>query len=94
MKKINKKSNFGKIIKRGVALGAVAGAAYMLLGPDGKKNQIKLKAFANKVKDEVLKDTKTIVRNAKVVKKEFTKDAEKVKRNIKKIISKKIKDLD
>ena len=53
-----KKSIAGKVLKTGLALGAVAGAAYMLFGPNGKKHQKKLLDWAKKIQVEVEKDTK------------------------------------
>lgn len=53
-----KKSSAGKVVKTGLALSAVAGAAYMLWGPDGKKHQKKLHEWAMKVEKEVKKDVK------------------------------------
>lgn len=55
-----KKSNVGKVVKTGLALSAVAGAAYMLWGPDGKKHQKKLQDWAMKVQKEVKKDVKVV----------------------------------
>ena len=80
MKKKNNKT--GKIIKGVAVAGALAGAAYMLLGPDGKKNQAKLKKFAGKVKTEVKKNVKVAVKGAKVFKKEVMKDAKEVKKMV------------
>lgn len=80
MKK-NKKSSLGKSLKKGVVLGAVAAGAYALLGPDGKKNQAKLKKVVKKVKGEVLK-------GAKIAKKEFFEEAEEMKKEIKKAVKK------
>lgn len=84
MKKTNKKSSVGKKLAIGAGLAGVATAAYMLLGPDGKKNQAKLKKFAGKVKTEVKKNVKVAVKEAKVIKKEVMKDAKVVKKMVEK----------
>jgi hypothetical protein len=63
-----KNNGVGKIVKTGVAISAVAGAAYMLFGPDGKKHQKKLHDWAMKVQKEVKKDVKVV---KKVVAKEM-----------------------
>ena len=86
MKTKNKTSKAGKIVKGVAVAGALAGAAYMLLGPDGKKNQAKLKKFAGKVKTEVKKDIKVAVKGAKAMKKEVVKDSKKAKKIIIKTI--------
>lgn len=86
---MKKKTKTGSKIKKVAVLGAVAGAAYMLLGPDGKKNQAKLKKFAGKVKTEVKKNVKVAVKGAKVLKKEVMKDA----KEIKKMVAKNLKEV-
>ncbi len=75
-----KKSVAGKVLKAGLVIGAAAGAAYMLLGPNGKKNQEKLKKFAGKVKKEVLKDAKILSKDAKIAKKVIAKEVKKFKK--------------
>lgn len=79
---MKKKTSVGKSIKKGAVLAGVATAAYMLMGPDGKKNQVKLKAFAGKIKSEVKKNVKVAVKGAKVLKKEVMKDAKEVKKMV------------
>lgn len=86
---MKKKNNAGSNLKKVAVLGALGTAAYMLLGPDGKKNQAKLKAFAGKLKSEVKKNVKVVVKGAKVLKKEVMKDAKEVK----KIVGKSMKEL-
>ena len=51
---MKKKNGVKKVIKKGLVIGALATAGYMLLGPDGKKNQKKLKAFAEEAKKEFM----------------------------------------
>ena len=96
IKKI-KKGGAGKIIKGSMVAGALATGAYMLLGPDGKKNQKKLKDFAGKVKKEVMKDakmvmkdTKKIIKEAKVASKDIKKDVKTAGKKIKKTIAKSV----
>ncbi len=79
---MKKKTSVGKSIKKGAVLAGVATAAYMLMGPDGKKNQAKLKKFAIQVKSEVKKNVKVAVKGAKVLKKEVIKDAKEVKKMV------------
>ena len=55
-----KKGGMGGAVKTGLAISAVAGAAYMLWGPDGKKHQKKLHEWASKVEKEVKKDVKIV----------------------------------
>lgn len=52
-KKSSKKSNVGKAVAVGAGLAALSGAAYAFFGPDGKKNQKKLKRWAEDMRDEV-----------------------------------------
>lgn len=54
-KKITKKSssNVGKAIGVGVGIAALGAAAYLLMGPDGKKNRKAVKAWTVKMKAEV-----------------------------------------
>lgn len=49
----NKKGNMGKAVAIGAGVAAAGAAAYMLLGPNGKKNRAKVKAFVKKVKTKV-----------------------------------------
>lgn len=50
------KNKINKAVKTGLALSAVAGAAYLLFGPDGQKHQKKLREWAEKIQKEVNKD--------------------------------------
>lgn len=73
--------------KRAVAIGAAAvaagTAAYMLLGPNGKKNRAKVKAFAKKVKKNVA-DNKNIRAAVKAVAKVAKSATTKAKAGVKK----------
>lgn len=53
-KKVEKKSNVGKVIAAGVGVAAVSAAAYLLFGPEGKKNRKKIKGWAIKMKGEII----------------------------------------
>ncbi len=46
-------SNVGKAIGVGVGIAALSAAAYLLMGPDGKKNRKAVKAWTVKMKAEV-----------------------------------------
>lgn len=62
MKK-NKKSGMSgsKKVAIGAGVAAAVGAgAYYLMGPNGKKNQQKVKVLADKIKKEVVSDSKKI----------------------------------
>ncbi|MDQ3244756.1 MAG: hypothetical protein M3P22_00175 [bacterium] len=90
MKK-NKKSSVGNKMMKGAIIAGVASAAYMLMGPDGKKNQAKLKSAAMKVKNEVVKDAmlvkKMVTKDAKIAKKVVVKNAKVAKKEIKEVVS-------
>ena len=53
-KQVEKKSNVGKVIATGVGVAALSAAAYLLLGPEGKKNRKKIKGWAVKMKGEMI----------------------------------------
>lgn len=53
-KKTNKGSNLGKIIATGAGVAALSVAAYVLFGPEGKKNRKKIKGWAVKMKGEII----------------------------------------
>lgn len=58
MKKITKttkKISTGKKVAIGAGVAALAVGAYFLFGPDGKKNQKKLKGWMGDMKDEIIK---------------------------------------
>jgi hypothetical protein len=74
--KTNKKMSKGKILAVGAGLAAVGAGAYYLAGPNGKKNQEKIKALAGKLK----KDGVRVVAKAK---KDGSKVLVKAKKEIK-----------
>lgn len=54
-KKENKKSiSAGKVIGVGASVAALGAAAYVLFGPDGKKNRKAVKSWAVKMKGDVI----------------------------------------
>lgn len=55
-----KKSNTGKKVAIGLGVAAIGAGAYYLLGPDGKKNQKKIAAFASKIKKEAEQKIKEV----------------------------------
>lgn len=67
-----KKTKNKKIKKLGVGMAAVGTAAYMFLGPEGKKNRGAVKKIIQKVKKEVSKN-KEIMKIVKAVKKKVKK---------------------
>jgi len=56
MKKIQKKSGMStaKIVAIGVVVAATTAGAYLLFGPDGKKNRKTVKGWAIKMKGEII----------------------------------------
>ena len=52
-KKVAKKSNTGKVALVAVGVAALSAAAYLLMGPDAKKNRKNLKAWMVKMKADV-----------------------------------------
>lgn len=53
-KKKSKKGSLGKKVAVGAGVAALSGAAYLLFGPDGKKNQKKVKRWAEDMREEVV----------------------------------------
>jgi hypothetical protein len=53
-KKIKNESSVGGKIAMGASVAALAVGAYMLFGPDAKKNQKKVKGWAIKMKGEII----------------------------------------
>jgi hypothetical protein len=58
VKKIKKGSGVKTAVGVGVGVAALGAAAYLLLGPKGKKNQKAVKAWAKKMKGELVKEFK------------------------------------
>lgn len=55
MKKQNKKkSNVGKMIVVGAGVAALSAAAYLLYGPDGKKNKKIIRSWVLKMKGDII----------------------------------------
>lgn len=53
-KKIKKGGGAGKALAVGAGVAAVSAAAYLLFGPEGKKNRKKIKGWAVKMKGEMI----------------------------------------
>lgn len=53
-KQASKKSNVGKAVAVGAGVAALSAAAYMLFGPEGKKNRKKITGWATKMKGEMI----------------------------------------
>ena len=54
MAKTTSKSNIGKAVAVGVGIAALSASAYLLFGPDGKKNRKAVKGWTVKMKGEVM----------------------------------------
>ena len=89
---MKKKTTSGNGLKKAAVIGAIGTAAYMLMGPDGKKNQAKLKTFAGKVKKEVMEEVseakKKVKKGVKVAERVIIKEAKEAKKEIKKVVKK------
>ena len=59
-KKITKKPSVGKVVAVGAGVAALSVAAYMLFGPNGKKNQKALKGWAIKMKGEIIEKLEAV----------------------------------
>lgn len=61
-KKVTKtnKSSVGKVVAIGAGVAALSVAAYMLFGPNGKKNQKALKGWAIKMKGEIIEKMEAV----------------------------------
>lgn len=82
MKSVKKKGGKGKALAVGAGLVAAGAAAYMLLGPNGKKNRAKVKTFVSKVKTKVsqskqFKKASSAVKKVKSVAKKAVKKLKK-----------------
>lgn len=92
---MNKKRTTGKKIAIGAGIVAASTAAYMLLGPDGKKNRAKVKSFTKDMGTKIArnKDVQSITKEVKqmlgvskkVVKKAVKKVGVKVSQAKKKV---------
>ncbi len=59
-KKTTSKPNVGKAVAIGAGVAALSVAAYMLFGPNGKKNQKALKGWAIKMKGEIIEKLEAV----------------------------------
>ncbi len=80
---MKKKNNIGKKIAIGAGVVAVGTAAYMLLGPDGKKNRKKIQDFTKGVSKKVAKN-----KDVKKITQEFKKMVNSAKSVTKKVAKK------
>ncbi len=81
-----KKGSLGKKIAVGAGVAAAGAAAYMLLGPDGKKNRAKVSAFAKKVKSKAM-NNKEIMAMASAAAAGLKMAKSKAKKAVKKSVS-------
>lgn len=95
---MKKKGNLGKKLAIGAGVAAAGAAAYMLLGPNGKKNQAKVKSVVAKAKSKGKAMMNTAVKKAGAVKKMaggMMKKANAVKKAVtgsaKKVVKKAVK---
>jgi gas vesicle protein len=54
--KVSKKNKTKKMVGLGVGIAVLGVASYLLFGPDGKKNQKKIKGWAIKMKGEIIEE--------------------------------------
>jgi uncharacterized protein (UPF0333 family) len=87
----NKKGNLGKKIAIGAGVVAAGTAAYMLLGPDGKKNRAKVKKVVEKAKAKgkamvnvAKKKVASVKKTVKKVAKQVAVAKQAVKKEVKK----------
>jgi len=55
-----KKISTGKVVAIGAGIVMAASVAYLLLGPDGKKNQAKVKVWSQKMKEDIVTKLKKV----------------------------------
>jgi hypothetical protein len=60
VKKTESKSGVGKVVAVGAGIAALSVAAYMLFGPNGKKNQKAIKGWAIKMKGEIIEKLEAV----------------------------------
>lgn len=53
-KQTENKNSTGKVLAVGVGIAALSAAAYVLFGPDAKKNRKKISGWATKMKGEII----------------------------------------
>lgn len=53
-KKVNKKGGLGQALAVGAGVAVASAAAYLLMGPEGKKNRKQIKGWAVKMKGEMI----------------------------------------
>lgn len=90
-KKISKGMSKGKMIAIGAGVAAVGAGAYALLGPNGKKNQAKVKAFAKKMEKKAMPKIKKMEKLAEKKAKPQIKKTEKIVRKTLADIKKRMK---
>lgn len=59
MKKESQVKNIGKAVAVGAGIAALSAAAYVLFGPEGKKNRKAIRGWAIKMKGEVIEKLET-----------------------------------
>ena len=87
-----KKANLGKKLAVGAGVVAAGTAAYLLLGPDGKKNRAKVKKVISKAKkkgEAMMGVAKKKVAEAKKMTKSVAKKVANVEKAVKKAVKKK-----
>ncbi len=87
------KMSAGKMMAIGAGVAIASAGAYALMGPNGKKNQKKVKSFVKKIgkkaKNEIKKDMPIVKKELRIVGNKIIKPAIKeAKRTAKKIIKK------
>lgn len=60
VKKQKNESNVGKVVALGAGVAALSVAAYILFGPNGKKNQKSIKGWAIRMKGEIIEKLETV----------------------------------
>lgn len=93
-KKNNKGMSKGKMIAVGAGLAAVGAGAYALLGPSGKKNRAKVRAFAKKMEKQARPQIKKMEKMGRALGKQAIPKIEKIEKKAHKtlkVLKKKIK---
>jgi hypothetical protein len=60
VKKQTNESNVGKVVAIGAGVAALSVAAYILFGPNGKKNQKSIKGWAIRMKGEIIEKLEAV----------------------------------